>query len=47
MEGTDGGEDLRAGSRGRDRRVIFPGVNRVTVRCGRVLLLNLKPGYIR
>lgn len=47
MEGTDVGEDLRARSRGSGQRVFLPGVNRVTVRCGRVLLLNLKPGYIR
>lgn len=47
VEGTDVGEDLRARSRGSGRRVVLPGVNRVTVRCGRVLLLNFKPGYIR
>lgn len=47
VEGTDVGEDLRVGSGGGGRRVVLPGVNRVTVRCGRVLLLNLKPGYIR
>lgn len=47
VEGTDVGEDLRARSRGGGRCVALPGVNRVTVRCGRVLLLNLKPGYMR
>lgn len=47
VEGTDAGEDLRAGSGGSCRRVVLPGVNRVTARCGRVLLLNFKPGYIR
>lgn len=40
-------EDLRARSGGSSRRVVLPGVNRVTLRCGRVLLLNLKPSYIR
>lgn len=47
VQGSDVGEDLRAGSGGSVRRVVLPGVNQVTVRCGRVLLLNLKPGYIR
>lgn len=46
-EGTDAGEQLRARSGGSGRRAVLPGVNRVTARCGRVLLLNLKPGCIR